>query len=336
MQVRLRPLHHQIGQSFDTIEEALACQSMAAGDEPVIEWAGSSSMAALDLDYREPLPEEKAIAMVTPIQPSIWWITHGGGLRLIFKEQDGFDADELAALSALRIQGYFRAEILTHTRHPWYPRSEPKPSDGKIQHRFCDQKIEIEAARKLIWGRDVNEADIAKYLEENQLEKGKRYAHDKCPGRPEIEKSREPVNVRDYGIYCHACHNEGFKIASNIKPGWFPWSHLVGHSCLSVIGEMVKNMCHWGHAKIIMSSLIPQPESILKPLYSCLLKLEHKDDGKAELIPSAMIFGDDILRFSHFWGNSQVQAYKEAGIEAMLSKMPASMVVEAEIGRAHV
>jgi len=125
---------------LDALDAALDITDYAAA-EPVIEWRGTDRLAALDVDYHD-LPAEQRpaparlqtlVRMLRP-RPALSWTTHGQGLRLIYTDQEGFTADELAACAAVGVRSLDPAatvEILPHTRHPAYPRPG-SPAAGPV------------------------------------------------------------------------------------------------------------------------------------------------------------------------------------------------------------
>lgn len=118
-------------------EEALhfALETFAVGGRPdlIITWPieRRDALACLDIDYHDlaqPPSAEYTAALANAVrpQPFVWWNSHGGGLHLIYRALEGFDACELAAAAALhlsQIDGTATYEIKADTRHPRSPRS---------------------------------------------------------------------------------------------------------------------------------------------------------------------------------------------------------------------
>lgn len=108
-EVRRRGLHQQASRGRNVrhekpivaIRKALAVRKLAQA-EPVLEWSGTDQVAVLDVDvhHGEGQPSIEAMeAIGRQIQPRprLWWVSHGGGLHLVYAAAKGFTADELAA-----------------------------------------------------------------------------------------------------------------------------------------------------------------------------------------------------------------------------------------------
>src|SRR5262249_42616935 len=148
----------------------------------------------------------------------------GRGLRLVYGAGGGFTADELAACAAVGVrlrEPIAGVEVLTRTRHPRYPRPGD-PDAGPVQAGVPACGVRPPAA----WlGREADEDAVNDWLAEHGLERGRRYAHDRCPLDPGTPSHGEPVLIGDDGVFCFKCEAGGLELGGR-KPGWFPWASL--------------------------------------------------------------------------------------------------------------
>jgi len=94
----------------------------------VIEAGGTDDIAFFDKDFHgteKPAPWQlENLAISCPIVPGAFWVTHGGGLRMVFVKAGDFTAGELAVLARMwfpvDVGGVLDTgtEIKRETRHP--------------------------------------------------------------------------------------------------------------------------------------------------------------------------------------------------------------------------
>src|SRR5687767_11537600 len=122
----------------DAFDRALDDTTLTV-DEPIMSWHSLDDVAAIDVDYHDGSVPEPAWLLdsakrVEP-RPNLYWVTHGGGLRLIYFADRGgsFTAHELALLAMIHIAPRFGGatgiEIKTDTRHPKYKRGRERAGD---------------------------------------------------------------------------------------------------------------------------------------------------------------------------------------------------------------
>jgi hypothetical protein len=165
--------------------------------EPVIEWADTLYVAALDIDYhgdkRPELWRVKNLMACVSIPARWWWITKSGGIRIICFGGGGLNAEETAAASyfALRTHCLFTSlpyptgvEIKSCTRMP--------PGEVYSQHGSVDDTIR-KLRNVLNEYRDVSESEVDDWLDDHGMERGKRYSHQLCPINPTNDDKRDCV-----------------------------------------------------------------------------------------------------------------------------------------------
>ena len=110
----------------DTLAMALAAD-VTSISEPLLLWKSEDALVALDFDRAddsEPLVDADIDGFITPNAPTpaAVWVTHGGGLRVLFHELEGISAVALAGvwlmLAPLGELRSWSLEVKTDTRHP--------------------------------------------------------------------------------------------------------------------------------------------------------------------------------------------------------------------------
>lgn len=288
----------------------------------VMTWTGEQ-LACLDVDYHGVRPPDKSwlegivCARLAP-RPILWHFSRGGGLHCFYEPAGPFAAEELASIAALRyrtidptagvetkriIRGSQGVETFT------YPTQDTAGS--------LNQWVGVDT---------VDESDVADWLSDNGLERGKRYGHDSCPIHPTDDPGvhRDPVTVGDAGIYCHVCAGHGYGLG-NRKAGFAPYSVLLGTPSSGDVGRMIRNLCHWGHAKWIFTERYDMPEGLARKAYSAACKAYHHGKPTEPLVPG--IFHRDtadMARVNKSWMSlEQSYIYQKEGLSALLSVIPA-------------
>lgn len=262
--------------------------------DKLIAWADLGSCCCLDIDYHESKPPEKlllesiVLARLSP-RPFAWHFSRGGGLHLFYIAAKGFTGEELASVAALRfrmIDPTAGVELKKGVRGP----------GQEITHVVGDQDT---TGLLLDWLREPNQVHSGpeEYLEENDYQLGRRYPHERCPIAPSVDggKHRDPVIVRDGGIHCYVCEAQG-RVFGSRHPGFFPWAALTGHPTSGDVGHMVRNLCHWGHAKWVLQERYGLVGKLAEQAYSAALKAYHTGKTSFDLVPG--VFSKDIAKYA--------------------------------------
>jgi len=261
----------------------------------VIEWKGTDQWCALDVDFHADfVPDvQDLVAAGQRLKPAplYWWRTKSGGLRGIYKEQDGYDADELAAVAAVAILQRFRLakiELNSKTRTP--------PDGVYVQQ---EQVVELHPLRRLLGDYVATDDEYARYLEDRGFVVGGRYTHDSCPIRPSSKRGQSnspPVVVHGDHIFCFICQADGIRAGRGA--GYFSASRLCGSERQSGLARMVKKLCHFEHARHALHDL---PVCCHRPLYSAALKFTHSVDEPR--VKTAMVAGQNLIRLDGGWAD---------------------------------
>jgi len=295
--------------------------------EPVIEWPGTDRLAALDVDFharelaRRPDNRQlDSLALLVRPRPALHWITHGRGLRCIYVQADGYDAEDLASVAALSIVGLdptATIEIKSETRHPRYPRPD-YPAAGAVQ--VNDQLLNLGELKRLL-GSTVSDDEVAAWLAEHGLTVGSKYPHDRCPIDPSTVSHGDPVFVGDEGIFCHKCDASGLSIGS-APPGFAPYSALIAGGLDSKVLSAVRHFVHWEQAKVILAEARELPEKMLKQIFRAALKLHHGPDDPR--IDEVFERGRGLVRMPGYWATPDLaRPHAKEGLSKRLSFLPA-------------
>jgi hypothetical protein len=308
------------------LQAALAITDYKAA-EPVIEWVGTTLLAALDIDFHHqeiserPTPAHlQAMALLVRPGAALYWYTHGRGLRLVFTAAQGLTAAELAACATVSIRSHVPGatiEILSRTRHPSYPRPDYPPA-GQVIVGVPTADI---GALATYLGREADAGAVEEWLADHCLVKGRRYDHGHCPIDPQAPSHGEPVVVFDDGIHCHKCQANRIALGSK-KPGWFSWSALVCGAVSSRLKTAVRHFCHWEHAQHIVAEEIGLTGERARLCYQALLTATHKPNDPR--IVEAMARGSGLVRMDGYWATADLgRAHLRDGLSERLAKLPA-------------
>ncbi len=316
--------------SYPNIESALGDGALQSA-EPLIFWDGLDRLCAVDADFhafpydKRPTVEtlQGRLVSIAPA-PSLCWVTHGRGLRLIYKAQGIYLANELAAVALarlLQLEPLATGELKSSTRHPLYPDADGRTCSA-VDRR--EQSTDCRAITGWYEGRaEADSEDVKEWLEDHGYEIGARLTHDRCPVDPATPSHGVPVSVYDNGIFCYGCAGHGVRRGAR-SPGWFPYSVFLGNPSVSVISRCVENLVHWEHARFILAAHHRLPESVLRGAYSAMLKGKHGNDLR---IPGVFQAGRDVVRYSRFWGTLEGESFKESRCDAIIAKLPATQYV---------
>lgn len=290
---------------YDCLISALRTVDYPAS-EPMLSWDNLTDIACVDIDYHtvplEQRPEFTKLALlcslIRPI-PVAYHPSHGRGAKMYYVASEGLTAAEIASAGAmawLAVDGRATAEIKSETRHPAYDRGGE--SIPEI-YRCTDVGIQPLNLQQIArWGeRRPDEEAIEQWLLENNYERNKRYAHERCLINPAHPTHGEPVFVGDSGIFCQNCSAKGETYGSRRTPGFVPYSALVS-GMDNEIYEMAFRRCHWEHAKYLLKHHFKLPEMILRLAYSAALKMLH---GPHNPVVNACFAVDPIARVGGRW-----------------------------------
>lgn len=301
------------------------------GPDRIVEWpkADADRLAMLDIDYHDPSlrpssewVESLVQTKLKPLGP-VWNMTRNGGVHVYFEGTDRLQADELAALAALNYKGLdptAGVEIKTVTRG--------LPAGRRLMVN-PDTAVMLETALKWLSGGIEDGGvtpEVEEWLEEHGLELGRRYPHEQCPIDPSPSHA-DPVVVGDDGVFCHKCQSLGASLRGG-RPGFVPWSLVVGGGDSPVLRTLVANQSHWGHAKWVLRAALGLTGPIAKAAYSAAIKLAHADRETALLSP--LVFHPDtdyLVRFDGYWGTVEEGHVYPKDIDDLLAVTPAANVV---------
>ena len=146
--------------------------------DPVITWDNIEALAIVDFDCVEGRPWtldqlDAALLDFHPM-PSWAWVTHGGGIRLIYETMPGITADKIAALAALHMMEYPHEEctIKSDTRHP-----ASVHASGRVcsSIRRFTQNCDRRAIAPFVDRAMVSESEVAAWLGDNGYSIGEKY-----------------------------------------------------------------------------------------------------------------------------------------------------------------
>lgn len=325
--VRGRIQSNEQGQSFNHTEPQslvrdLLTHKPVAVSEPLLTWSDPTRLAVLDIDYHHgyvpPAAHLELWAMQTQPAPFAYHISHGGGVKMYYAQQDHLDANELAAAAAIHWRMHEpmgETEICTSSRHPLYPRGSQ--SCGPV--RFLTQTTDIPAVAEWL-KQDVADEQVDAWLSEAGFERGQRYTHDRCLIEPYATASDTPVFAGDLGIHCFVCAAKGRSLGYGRKPGFVSYTQVFRGSD-TTIRNLVRNFCHWEHARHILKAHVKVSYEMMKLGYSALMKIWHGND---ERIPSVFQAGNNMLRFDGRWVSADGATTYSRNITAMIASLPAT------------
>ncbi len=295
-----------------------------AGVDTLLDWSDSEAACCLDVDYhgRQPpsrLWAEAQAGLNTSPAPIGWHFSRSGGLHLFYVGVDDFTAEELAAVAALRWKATDPTavcELKTQVRGP-----------GGEEVRWSGrQETNGVLSRWLGTGNLYDEAEREEWLAERGLSLEQRYDHEFCPidPGPDGGASRQPVRVGEAGVFCHVCEGKGAALGSR-RPGFAPWSAVLGSPAAGPVGGMVRSLCHWGHAKHVLAERLGLTGPIARLAYTAALKAYHADKPSFDLIPGVFDSAlDPVIRVGRAWVNVETGCeYVQRNLIFIVPEMPA-------------
>lgn len=260
----------------DAFREALThCTTSAS----VMRWDDRNEFSALDVDYHgalTPPSRSTALGYIAELKPRPFaaWVTHGGGIRALYKRHGALTAFEMAACGALHMRGLdttCKAEVITTTRHPVPPRGEQKCS--AITWARQDLEGILRDWSSIDAATSVPEEKVQEWLGSRGLTFG-RFSHAHCPfDNSELENGAPPVLFNSDGVKCHRCAGMGHK-----TNGYITWARLLAGKRSNRVVESAKTLVPWEHAKLVLNEdygSMGLGDAVLKAAYSALLKLTH-------------------------------------------------------------
>jgi hypothetical protein len=302
--------------------ELLSAHLPAVPLDHVVKWKGDADLCCLDVDYHTTKPPTRdwlsdVVHTRLAPKPAAWHFSRGGGLHLFYKKIDPFTADELAAVAALRFRSIDAAaglELKTVVRGPGAEAVVPSGLDDTGGTVLGDW-----------FGTDVVEEDARdEWLDSHDMVLGKRYGHSHCPINPTPghDSKGEPVVVSDSGVYCHKCAGEGFTIGGR-RPGFAPWAAVLGAPSAGDIGQMVRHIAHWGHARWVLTEKYNMPVLLAEKAYRAALKSYHHGRESFAKIPSAFAPQTDLIaRVDDQWYSIRDAQSLPRDIQPLLATLP--------------
>ena len=305
------------GTTFQSIEGALLMERPP--EDAVIEWAGTEHLAALDCDFHD-IPFDSrptvfaldaALPRIRP-RPDFAWLTHGRGIRCIYRGFGRWNADELAAVAFLSVRDAFpeaECEIKKITRHPRVERNGT--TCGPI--RRGEGLPDLRPITERLTATEAPETAVAEWLASRGFEIGKRYPHDRCVIAPSDSGGRDPVVIRENGVHCHYCEGRTGR-------GFRSFRSLAGTVSASLLGAMVRGRVHWGHARHVFER---QLELTGRPAELCYrAALKCIDGVDEESVASIFDRRHHYLRFGGFWATGDGETMG-GDIGPILAELPA-------------
>ena len=309
------------------IQELLTSKpALSQTSEPLITWKDSTRLAVLDIDYHHGyIPPRDLLELwigQTNPAPFAYHLSHGGGVKLFYAQQDYINADELAAAAALNwrsFEPFGETEICTSSRHPLFTRNKNGETQECGPVRFLSPTTDLPALTDWLQ-QDIPEYKIDEFLNEYSFSKGQRYPHSRCLIDPYETASDTPVFVGDLGVHCFVCAAKGKTYGFGRKPGFVAYNQVL-RGTDNTIKNLVRHFTHWEHAKHILRAHVNVPLNLLQLGYSALLKIWHAND---ERISQVFYSGSNMLRFRGTWVSADGATTYSRNITAMIAALPAT------------
>jgi hypothetical protein len=312
--------------------------------DKVMVWSDPAALCCLDVDYHGVHAPDRSwlegvvLARVAP-RPRLWHFSRSGGLHLFYEAADPFTADELAAVAALRFRTIDPTAGVELKRQVRGPGAEPVfESAAQDTTGVLSEWLGVST---------FDPAGVAEWLSDHGMEMGARYDHDKCPIHSSADDGgkRQPVIVREDGVFCFLCEGKGFSLGSR-RPGYAPWAAVLGSPSSGDVGNMIRNLCPWGHARYVLTEKYDLTEALARKAYGAALKAYHHGRPSAGHIPAVFCRDlEDISRVGNNWMDIAKSYTYPKDIQPLLARMPAclsadgkpilSTVVEMAQGKDH-
>ena len=330
-QVTIRGITETAAQRVPAGEPAewLARGLAATRTDQVAQWEGLEALCCLDIDYHDTkAPDRNWLSAIVQTRlsprPAAWHFSRSGGLHLFYLATTNHAADELAACAALRFRSLDASaglELKRIVRGPGTEATHVAPAGQDSTGTF------------LGWmdSADSSDADRDAWLESEGMECGQRYEHERCPIEPgPNSKADKPVTVSEAGIYCFRCNGKGLTLGSR-RPGFVPWSSLLGSPSSGELGVMVRRLTHWGHARYVFRERYDLPLALARLAYKAALNAYHADRPTAALVSS--VFDErteQLARVNNLWMTVDSSFVYPANIQPLIACLPACQFVNAD------
>lgn len=295
-----------------------------ATPDAVVEWSRNDPrFCCLDIDcHGRPLPvdEDTYQLICDTVQPRPRYAnrSRSGGVHLYYEPLAGRSALQLAAIAAVwvkQLDASLAVELKHTTRRP---------------DRLDSFEPDADLSAVLSWAsHSVRDEDVNAWLAERGWHRGQRLPHKgNCPIQPHTDAERDPVNVRDYGLFCHRCSGKGYTRGSRLA-GFVPYTSLLsGVGMASELTLAVRNHVHWSHAWLILREIAEVPESIARVAYGALLDMIH---GGADVRNrSVFTAGAGLVRHVDHWRFDTGEALAISYATSLLGSLPICQNAEGE------
>lgn len=257
------------GASAEAFDAALSVD-VSKVTEPILVWDDRERAIALDFDRPANAPPltdadvERLMPANAP-KPYAAWVTHGGGLRVIFVEVAGVSALALACvwliLAPLGVLASWKLEIKTDTRHP----------KGLRDGSTCGQIFRFAPDAAFSFRADdgiASDAQVQAWLTARNMQIGGRYDTSFCPWNCGPSSGNPAVSVHVQGIRCFRCKGHG---------AW--WELLgTGGGVQLETHNALRAFVHLPHEELVLLARYPLLTSeLIEAAYPVLLRGVHAD-----------------------------------------------------------
>lgn len=336
--VRELPQRKQFARQYSStdVEECLrkAFETLDC-TEPLIEWTERDRLCCLDVDYHYTAPPTydelcRIVSTIRP-QPFCWHPSHGGGAKLYYVKQPGFNAIELAAVAGVQWVDQSPTatfDLVKSTRHPLFARTldeKPAPCSSTEDIHFVYGSGDVSGLKKIL-ASEIDSDSISDFLESRGWHYGQTLPHTDCPISP-FPYHKDTVFIGEKGIYCHHCQAKGL---GGKTPGFVSYNLLI-QGVDNRLRNMVRHFVHLEHARIVLENLYPTiATSILDTIYSVMLKIVHsQDDPRIEMAMSA---GRGFVRINGQWVTVDGTTSLTDGLPRYVQSLPTVLVPRPDDG----
>ncbi len=308
---------------------SLLLKKLPLPDTQLLTWDDTDALCCLDIDYHDCKPPgkhalESWVESSLAPKPVAWHFSRGGGLHCFYVGTDSITGEELAAAAAIRWR------TLDPTAGVELKHSVRAAGALRVVTRDAQ-----DATALSFWvdSGTADEEEIATWLEEHQMVMDGKYAHELCPINA-CASHGEPVQVGKHGITCHRCTGTGHALGGR-KPGFASWAALTGTPSSGLLGAMIKNLVHWGHARWVLTVKYNIPEPLARLGYSAALKVYHA--GRSSEGHVSQVFNrdlDNLARSNDSWMNlNSFYTYPTNLSQPLIQALPATWGAPDEKGK---
>ncbi len=235
-------------------------------EEPHVTWKNERAAVAIDIDKPKGdpgIPHRTSLDRYFPDtlpKPLAAWVTHSGGLRVIFVGVDEVDANSLAGawvlLAPLGPIASWRIEVLCHTRHPGGLRGEQTCGEVHWFAPSSNLRLPSDAAAS------VSEEQIQNFMEERGICLGRSSTED-CLicAKPDATSRNDVILIGEAGVKCFRCDK------------YKSWTNIIGGQSCGALKESADHLVHFPHQRLVLMQLRPSvPDSLLRPAWKFMLE----------------------------------------------------------------